>query len=99
MGNEYTEAERLMNLETRTENIEKLLTRMDKKMDSWQTSFVSKELLDEKLKARDREIERLDKEFIRLDTEKASHKNNLPLWVAAIASAAALIVSMWPHVK
>lgn len=99
MGNEYTEAERLMNLETRTENIEKLLTRMDKKMDTWQMNFVSKELLDEKLKARDREIDRLDSEFERLDNEKTTHKSALPLWVAAFFAGISLIISMWPHVK
>lgn len=96
MGNEYSDAERLMNLETRTENIEKLLTRMDKKMDGWQMNFVSKELLDEKLKARDREIERLNEEFQRLDTEKASHKSIVPSWGLVIVSAIALIYSFWP---
>lgn len=99
MANEYTDPERMAKFETQLENIQLVVTRMDSKMDAWQANFVSKELLEEKLKARDREIDRLDNEFKQLDTEKASHKNTLPLWAATIVAAISLIVSLWPHVK
>lgn len=99
MANEYTDQERMAKFETQLENIQLVVTRMDSKMDAWQANFVSKELLEEKLNTRDREIERLDGEFTRLDTEKASNKGALPLWAAAFISAIALIVSLWPHVK
>lgn len=86
MGNELTGAERMTRFETQLENLVVVVTRMD----TWQVNFVSKELLDEKLRARDEKIERLE-------NEKTSHKNNLPLWIAA--AVISLIVSIWPHVK
>jgi hypothetical protein len=92
MANELTEAERMTKYETQLENLVVVVTRMDAKMDAWQANFVSKELLDEKLRSRDEKIERLEQ-------EKTSHKNTLPLWAAAVISAIALIFSVWPHVK
>jgi len=90
--NELTESERMTKLETQLENLVAVVTRMDAKMDAWQANFVSKELLDEKLRARDERI-------TRLENEKTSHKNSLPLWAAAIIAAISLIISIWPHVK
>jgi predicted RNase H-like nuclease (RuvC/YqgF family) len=92
MANELSEAERMTKFETQLENLLVVVSRMDAKMDTWQANFVSKELLEEKLKARDERINRLE-------SEKASHKNVLPLWAAAIVAAISLIISIWPHVK
>lgn|ERR1700730_16270279 len=97
MENEYTETEieRMVKLETRLENIELLITRMDTKMDAWQADYVSKELLEEKLKSQSREIERLENELQRLESEKKSYKSSLPLWAAVFISAISLVVSFW----
>lgn len=111
MGNEaYTDSERMTKLETQLENVVLVVTRMDAKMDTWQQNFVSKELMEEKLRARDREIERLNieqqrmekekaqKEDIeRLEREKSSYKNNLPFWVAVVISTISLVYSFWPN--
>jgi cob(I)alamin adenosyltransferase len=101
MANEYTEAERerIVIHDTKLENIEMVILRLEAKVDAWQANFVSKEILEEKLKIRDEKIDRLEKEIDRLEKEKTSHKNNLPLWVASIVASISLIVSIWPHVK
>lgn len=97
MGDEYTEEERerMAKLEIRLENIELVVTRMDLKMDAWQANFVSKELLEEKLKLQNKEIERLQNELERLDNERKSYKSSLPLWAAAFIAAISLLVSLW----
>jgi hypothetical protein len=87
---ELTDAERMTKFETQLENLVVVVTRMDAKMDAWQANFVSKELLEEKLRSRDEKIERLEQ-------EKSSYKNNLPFWVSAALAAIALIISIWPH--
>jgi exonuclease VII small subunit len=96
MANEMTDAERMTKYETQMENLITVVTRMDTKIDAWQANFVSKELLEEKLKSRDEKIENLNKKFGDLNTEKTTSKNNLPLWAAAIIAAVALIISLWP---
>lgn len=109
MANDMSEAERMTKFETQLENLVTVVTRMDAKMDAWQANFVSKELLDEKLKARDNENVRLnneiqklekdkaDKDDIeRIEKEKASYKSNLPFWAAVGLSALAIIISIWP---
>lgn len=96
MANELTEAERMTKFETQLENLMVLVTKVDTKMDAWQANFVSKELLEEKLKSRDEKIENLSKKFGDLNTEKYSNKNNMPLWIAAIIAGIALIISLWP---
>lgn len=89
MGSEMTDGEKIAKFEAQLENLVVLVTKLDAKIDAWQSSFVSKELLDEMLKSRDEKIERLE-------NEKASHKGTLPLWAAAVISGIALIVSLWP---
>lgn len=92
MGNELTDAERMTKVETQLENLMVLITKVDTKMDTWQANFVSKELLAVELKARDKEIERLEQ-------EKNSYKNNLPFWAAVVCAVISIIISIWPHVK
>lgn len=71
MPNEVTDGERMTKVETQLENIVMVVTRMDTKIDEWQKNFVSKELMDEKMKGSNKEIERLGQEIKRLDEEKA----------------------------
>lgn len=100
MSSEQTDAERMTKFETQMENVLAIVTKMDTKIDAWQANFVSKEMLDEKLKARDKEIDRLGTEQQRLDEEKAqkkdierlekektSFKSSLPMWIAVVISA------------
>lgn len=87
---ELTDAERMTKFETQLENLVVVVTRMDAKMDAWQANFVSKELLEEKLKSRDEKIERLEQ-------EKNSYKNNLPFWASVVLAAIAILISVWPH--
>lgn len=89
---ETTQNERLTKLETELESMKVVLLRMETKMDAWQSNFVSKELLDEKLKSR-------DDRMTRIELEKTSFKNNLPFWVAAVLAAISTIITIWPHVK
>lgn len=92
MANELTDAERMTKFETQLENLVVVVTRMEAKMDTWQQNFVSKELLEEKLKSRDEKIERLEE-------AKSTNKHTLPLWVAAVIAGVSLVISIWPHVK
>jgi exonuclease VII small subunit len=85
-----TEAERLTRLETRLETIEEAIMKLDMKLDAWQSHFVSKEMLEDKLRLRD---ERLD----RLEREKATHKNVLPMWVAVGISLVSVVLSYFSH--
>lgn len=109
MGNELTDAERMTKFETQLENVVMVVTRMETKMEAWQANFVSKELLEEKLKVRDRENERLGQEIQRLEREKAekddierlekdksSFKTNLPFWFTVVLEAITLIYALWP---
>lgn len=96
MAETTTQAERLTKLETELESMKVVLLRMEAKMDAWQMNFVSKELLDEKLKTRDEKAKAQDEKIKRLETERTSYKNNLPYWVAVIISTIALIYSFWP---
>lgn len=108
MSNDLTDAERMTKIETQIENVVLIVTKMDAKMDTWQASFVSKELLEEKLRVRDKEIEQLRNEVRRLENEKAykddieriekertSFKNNLPFWITALLAAVATFISIW----
>lgn len=94
MGNEYSEAERerIVVHGAKLETIEMVLMRLEAKVDAWQANFVSKEMLEEKLKARDERINRIE-------NEKVTHKNNMPAWVAAAVAIVSLIISFWPHMK
>lgn len=87
---EYTDPERLTKLETEMESMKTVLLRVEAKMDAWQQNFVSKEVLNDKLKLRDDRIERLEQ-------EKTSYKNNLPFWFSVFISAAAFFYAIWPH--
>lgn len=99
MANELSDGERMAKFETQLENIALVVTRMDTKIDEWQKNFVTKELLQEKLKSSDKEIERLNQELIRIDKEKAekeeleklereklSSKHNWPSWALVIVT-------------
>jgi hypothetical protein len=88
MGTEYTDQERMAKFETQVENLVVVVTRMDAKMDAWQANFVSKELLEEKLKSRDEKI-------LRLENTETTKTSMLPVWIGNIISALALIVSIW----
>ncbi|NRD80263.1 hypothetical protein HPT25_23355 [Bacillus sp. BRMEA1] len=88
MANEMTEAERMTRHETKLETIEMVLMRLEAKVDTWQANFVSKELLDEKLRSRDEKIERLEE-------EKSTNKHTLPLWAAVVLSGVAILISLW----
>lgn len=83
MSNELSDAERMTKIETQMENVLQIVTKMDAKMDAWQASFVSKELLEEKLKYL---YERLE----RLEEEKKSKKTLAPHWVATTLAAISL---------
>lgn len=99
MANEVTDAERMAKFETQLENIALVVNRMDTKIDEWQKNFVTKELLQEKLKSSDKEMERLNHELQRLDKEKAEKeeleklerdktnaKHNWPSWALVIVT-------------
>jgi len=88
MGTEYTDQERMAKFETQVENLVVVVTRMDAKMDAWQANFVSKELLEEKLKSRDEKI-------LRLENTETTKTSTLPIWIGTFISAIALIVSIW----
>lgn len=83
MGNELSDAERMTKFETQLENLVTVVTRMDAKMDAWQANFVSKELLEEKLKYVNERIERLEE-------DKASRKTLAPHWIATTLAAISL---------
>lgn len=93
MGNEYSDSERdrIVIHDTKLENIEMVILRLEAKVDAWQTNFVSKELLEEKLKFRDKRIEQIE-------IEKDSQKNRTPHWFSVAISGLALfvtILSLW----
>lgn len=93
MGTEHTDQqERMAKFEAQMENVIVVVTRMDTKIDTWQANFVSKELLEEKLRSRDEKIGRLE-------AEENSNKKMLPVWIGTLISAVALIVSIWVSTK
>ncbi|UUZ82364.1 hypothetical protein LJK88_49645 [Paenibacillus sp. P26] len=91
MDEEKKEGERLIKVETRLENIEVAVTRMEEKLDKWHDSYVTRIEVTEMLRARDEKIARLEK-------EKMAEKQSYPSWLNVIIAIAALLVA-WFHGK
>ncbi|MCZ8514524.1 hypothetical protein O9H85_19275 [Paenibacillus filicis] len=91
MEAEYREGERLIKVETRLENIEVALTRLEEKLDKWHGNYVTRIEVAEMLRARDERIAWLEK-------ERMASKQAYPSWINILIAFAALIVT-WFHNK
>lgn len=72
------------------ENFNKHLNQMYAQMDAWQANFVSKELLEEKLKYQNERIDRLEE-------DKASRKTLAPHWIATTLAAISLAFTIFVY--
>jgi anti-sigma-K factor RskA len=85
------ENERLIKLETKfemlAETFTKAIERLEKKLDHREENFVTKEILEEKLRQRDQRIDQLE-------SGKKEHLNRLPVWISILPSLAAVIVAI-----
>jgi hypothetical protein len=106
MGNELNEGERLVKVETQLENVLKEMTtlsnsfsRLEAKLDKRENSFVTKDVLDEKLKLRDEKIEGIQKAIVEMrvekQNEKTTNKQIFPNWIQAVFAIAAFGVSIF----
>lgn len=89
MGNELTDGERLIQLETEVRTLIGAVLRMEAKLDAQGANYVTKDVMAEMLRSRDERI-------ARLETEAQQRQTNWPAWVAALAAVAALIIAAWP---
>ncbi|SCW62043.1 hypothetical protein SAMN04487970_102123 [Paenibacillus tianmuensis] len=85
------DGERLMKVETRLENIEVAVTRMEEKLDKWHGNYISRVEINEMLRARDERLERIEK-------ERLANKQLYPGWISSLIAFAALLVA-WFHNK
>ncbi|KEQ23604.1 nucleotide exchange factor GrpE [Paenibacillus tyrfis] len=90
-ANPYKDGERLMKVETRLENIEDAVTRMEEKLDKWHGNYISRVEMNELLRARDERIERIEQ-------ERLANKQLYPGWINILIAFAALLVA-WFHNK
>lgn len=90
-ANPYKDGERLTKVETRLENIEVAVTRMEEKLDKWHGNYISRMELNEMLRARDERLERIEK-------ERLLNKQLYPGWINLLIAFAALLVA-WFHNK
>ncbi|MFB6365672.1 hypothetical protein ACFCP7_16680 [Paenibacillus elgii] len=87
----HKDGERLMKAETRLENIEVAVTRMEEKLDKWHGNYISRVEINEMLRARDERLERIEK-------ERLANKQLYPGWISSLIAFAALLVA-WFHNK
>lgn len=95
MGN--SEIERLTKLETQIESLLQLVIRLEAKLDARESNFVSKEILNEKLRLQENRIDNLQNEIKKVQNEKQASKQILPQWVATVASYGALILALYAY--
>lgn len=92
---------RMSSVETKLENIENYLVRLDGKLDAWQQNYVPRSELGEMFRARDENIRKnyqaIEKLKDEIKTDQRSTKAVWPTWITALIAAAALIVSLWPN--
>jgi dynactin complex subunit len=92
MGNELSDTEqRLIVLETKlellTENVTNAILRLEKKLDEYSRNYVTRDVLEEKLKSMGKEIETLKE-------EKKTNKQLVPAWGQTIMAVAAVVVAV-----
>ncbi|MNK77586.1 hypothetical protein D3C87_971920 [compost metagenome] len=101
-GNNNEEA-RLIILETKfemlTENLTNAISRLEKKLDQREESYVTKEVLDEKLKQRDEKIVGLQNAIIDLRESKKETRSLLPNWAGVILTLGSLIIALIAFIK
>ncbi|KZE79655.1 hypothetical protein [Paenibacillus elgii] len=90
-ANPYKDGERLTKVETRLENIEVAVTRMEEKLDKWHGNYISRVEMNELLRSRDERIERIEQ-------ERLANKQLYPGWINILIAFAALLVA-WFHNK
>lgn len=83
-----TESERMAKVETKLEQIEQLLTKLDTKFDLLNTAFVPRNEIDEMFRSRDARINELKAAI-------DSDKSQLPIWIGTIVSLGALVATIW----
>jgi predicted RNase H-like nuclease (RuvC/YqgF family) len=88
MGNEMTDVERVARIEERLDAIERVILRMEAKLDAWQETYVPRTEINEMFRARDEQIRELKE-------EQRNSKQVWPQWVAAIAAIMSVIVAIW----
>lgn len=94
MGNDISDAERLAKLETKLGTIEVVLARLEAKLDKKEDGYMTKDVLDEKLKLRDEKIEGLANRIHDLLEGQKTNKQLMPAWVQTVIAAAAVLVAM-----
>jgi hypothetical protein len=110
MGNELNEGERLVKVETQLENVlkemvtlSKAFTRLEEKLDKREESFVTKEVLDEKLRLRDVAIEGIQKGLNEVRANEQAKENTkkqiLPTWAGNLLNLGAVLIALLAYLK
>lgn len=94
MGSELSTEERLTRLETKLENIENFLIRLEAKMDAREQHYVTREVMDEKLKRLEDKCETLQKALNQISLDKQTNKTIFPSWISNVVGLGALIVAV-----
>lgn len=94
MGNELSTEERLTRLETKLENIENFLFRLEAKMDAREQHYVTREVMDEKLKRLEDKCEILQKALNQISLDKQTNKTIFPSWIGNVIGLGGVIVAI-----
>ncbi|OPH47581.1 hypothetical protein BC351_10335 [Paenibacillus ferrarius] len=94
MGSEMNEGERLVKLETEVGAVKEAVFDMKKMLTNQHENYITKEVLDEKLKSLDKDVQGLQKAIDQIRLEKQSNKSNLPVWLGILPSIAAVVVAI-----
>jgi predicted RNase H-like nuclease (RuvC/YqgF family) len=98
MGNEMSEGERLVKVETKFEMLTETLTnaiiRLEKKLDEREQNYVTKDLFNGELKLRDREIEDIKNELKDNKDDKKTNKQIFPAWISNLIAFFAIVVAI-----
>jgi uncharacterized coiled-coil protein SlyX len=97
VGNELTDGERMVRMETEMSSIKDtvlelktMLTELSKRDEK----YVKHDVLDEKMKSVEKDMQGIQKQINEIKEEKKTHKNILPIWLAIVPSIVLVIIEI-----
>jgi len=91
---EQKDYERLAKMEAQVEQMSAVVIRMEAKLDTWATNFLTRNEAAEMFRSRDQDIQETRQELKELKNEKQSDKALWPAWIGAAVAVIALVVSV-----
>lgn len=94
----YGHGQRLSSLETEVKYIREMLTSMNDKLDLWHQNFVPRHEIDERFKARDKQIkevkDEVDKVKGNIQADQQTNKKTFPAWANVCIGIAMFVIGL-----